>query len=260
MKLLSFLILSIFTFNIACAQLSALEIMQKNDAQLKVKDEEVSVQMKLINKQNQVREREITISTKTDKQDLQSSLIKFQSPKNVAGTGLLTIENMDVEDDQWLYLPALNRSRRISAANQSDSFMGTDFSYEDLSAEDLDEYNYSLLAEEEINGTKHYKIEAIANNEATLNESGYGRRVLWINSENFLLTKAHYFNKSDQHIKTLIAKNIRAIKGSNVSRSHHITMQNLKTGHTTQLTYQNYSINQGLPSKQFSMRSLERGW
>lgn len=260
MKLITTLLLSLLTLNTAYADLTALQIMEKNDAQLKVADEQVSVNMQLINKQNDVRERQIVISTKTDEKDLQSSLIKFESPKNVAGTGLLTIENLNSEDDQWLYLPALNRSRRISAANQSDSFMGTDFSYEDLSTEDLEEYDYSLLGVEVINSVKHYKVEAVANNEETLNESGYGRRILWINSENFILAKAHYFNKSGQHIKTLIAENIRPISGTEVSRSHQITMKNLKTGHQTQLTYENYAINQGLSSNQFSMRSLERGW
>ncbi|EAT10904.1 outer membrane lipoprotein-sorting protein [Bermanella marisrubri] len=260
MKLIILILFSFLSMSNAYAELTAFQIMKKNDAQLKVQDEQVSVRMRLINKQNDVRERTILISTKTDNNELQSSLIKFKSPKNVAGTGLLTVENLNNDDDQWLYLPALKRSRRISAANQSDSFMGTDFSYEDLSTENLEEYSYSLLGEEIINGTKHYKIEAIANNEETLNESGYSRRLLWIESTNYILAKAFYFNKAGQHVKTLIAENIRPVSGTDVSRSHKVTMKNLKTGHQTQLTYEDYLINKGLSSNQFSMRSLERGW
>ncbi|MFQ6116110.1 MAG: outer membrane lipoprotein-sorting protein, partial [bacterium] len=116
------------SINITLTQdLSALEIMKKNDQQRKSRDERVELTMKLINRKGKERVRKVSQVTMTDASDNQKSLIRFLSPADVKGTRLLTIEHSNRDDDQWLYLPALKKVRRISASDQSDNFMGTDF-------------------------------------------------------------------------------------------------------------------------------------
>ncbi|WP_396588548.1 outer membrane lipoprotein-sorting protein [Bermanella sp. R86510] len=256
--LLSILLLTVSTS--AFASMSGLEIMKNNDQQRKVDDEKSTVLMTLTNKQGQNREREVVITTKTDDTGLQSSIVKFEAPSNVSGTGLLTIENANAEDDQWLYLPALKRSRRISASNQSDSFMGTDFSFEDLSPEDLNDFEYKRLDDETINGEENYKIKATPKNESILKDSGYSYRVLWVRKKDFIVSQIHYFDKNGQHSKTLTALDIQPIDGSGVSRAQLVTMKTHQTNHQTELKYNNFAINQGISQQLFSMRSLERGW
>ncbi len=244
----------------ALSQLSAIDIMSFNDQQRKVQDETVNVEMLLINKGGSQRKRAIKIITQTNAENIQNSLIKFSSPQNISGTGLLTVEKVDSNDDQWLYLPALKRSRRISAANQSDSFMGTDFSYEDLGAENLADFNYELLGEEPVDGFDNFIIKAIPASQEKLDESGYGHRVLWIRKTDFIISKIDFFNKSNKLTKKLKADDIHQVASSNISRPKMVTMENIKTKHRTILSYENFKINTGLKSSQFTMRALERSW
>lgn len=242
------------------AELTAMDIMKENNKQIKVSDESVSINMILTNKKGKTRERSITLTTKTNREGEQNSLIKFNAPQNVSGTGLLTIEHLNKEDDQWLYLPALKRSRRISSANQTDPFMGTDFTYEDLNTENINEYTYELLGEENIKGISTYKIKATSIDESHAKDSGYHHRILWVRKQDYIVTKINYFNKSRVLSKTLSADDIKEISNTGVSRAHTVIMKNLKTSHSTRLDYEDFSIDKGISQKQFSMRSLERSW
>ncbi len=234
--------------------------MEDNDKQRKVDDESVFVEMTLINKGGNQRKRAIKIITKTNENNIQNSLIKFSSPQNISGTGLLTIEKLDNNDDQWLYLPALKRSRRISAANQSDSFMGTDFTYEDLSSEDLSEFTYLNLGEDTIDGIPNYKVKATPLSKHKIEESGYSHRIIWVRKNDSIISKIDFYDKNLTLSKGLTAEKIQKINSSNVSRPHMVTMKNYKTKHKTVLNYREFKVNTGISAKQFTMRSLERNW
>ena len=248
-----------FISNFALAQANdGFWIMEKNSDQRKVADETVDILMVIKNKKGDKRERKITLTTLTNDEDLQKSLISFSSPKNVKGTGLLTYENLDSEDDQWLYLPALKRTRRISAADQTDNFMGTDFTFEDLSTENLKDFEYKIISKESLDGIEAYQIEAIPANEKAKKESGYARRVLWIGHSDFVIRKVEFYDSKSQLIKMLSAKDIREV-APGVWRAKEVTMKDLKTQHSTTLLYKQFLVNKGLSENQFTMRSLERG-
>ena len=259
MKLFT-LFIGLLLTQLALADLTADEIMKANNKQIKVADESVVIDMTLINKKGKERKRVITLSTQTNSKDEQNSLIKFNSPKNISGTGLLTLEHTDAEDDQWLYLPALKRSRRISSANQTDSFMGTDFTYEDLSTEDLSAFKYTLMGEENLDNESNYLIKAEPINEEEAQDSGYSHRLLWVRKSDFIVSQIKYFDKQGKLSKILTAKDIQPIPNTPVSRARQVVMKNLNTQHTTELEYKNFKINQGKSDNEFSMRSLERSW
>jgi len=254
------LLIGLLITHFAFAGLTANEIMKANNQQIKVADETVVIDMTLINKRGKERKRVITLSTQTNSKDEQNSLIKFNSPKNISGTGLLTLEHTDADDDQWLYLPALKRSRRISSANQTDAFMGTDFTYEDLSTEDLSAFKYTLMGEEDLDNQSSYLIKAEPINEEEAQDSGYNYRLLWVRKSDFIVSQIKYFDKQGKLSKILTAKDIKPIPNTPVSRARLVVMKNLNTQHSTELKYKNFEINQGKTDNEFTMRSLERSW
>jgi len=239
--------------------LSAREIMKKNDQQQKTDDEQLELVMRLINKKGKERVRKVTQITKTDTDDNQKFLIRFLSPADVKGTGLLTIEHKDRNDDQWLYLPALKKVRRISASDQSDNFMGSDFAYEDLGTEEMENYDYSLIKSEILDGVECYVIKAVPNNDREKKESGYSKREIWIRKDNFVAIQIKYYDKKGEFLKIFKASDIRLIEGTDKWRTHQMTMENVKTKHKTVLIFNNFAINKGIKDSLFTERYLRRG-
>jgi hypothetical protein len=238
---------------------TGLELMQKNNSQISSNDEQVDLTMELVNSKNMKRTRSIKLYSITDNNNNESTLIQFLAPADVKGTGFLEIENSDREDDQWLYLPALNRSRRISANNETDNFMGSDFTYEDIGNENLDNFNYKKTGEETINGVNCFVVEATPKNEDIQKQSGYQKRELFICKETYILTKVKYYNKKGELFKVLHASDIKTIGSTGKFRAHTIVMENLKTQHKTNLLFSNYSIDSGMNKEFFSKRYLEGG-
>ncbi len=235
------------------------EIIERNDAMRSVDDEQVELQMQLINKQGQKRERRVSWVLKHDAQRNQKGLIRFTAPPDVRGTSLLSIENSDREDDQWLFLPALKKSRRISAASKSDSFVGSDFAYEDLGAEEIDQHDYRLLREDTLDGTAVYVVEATPNNDQRRKESGYSRREIFVRKDNAAIARIDFYDRQKELMKVLRARDIRQVASTKTWRAQTIEMANQKTGHTTVIIYGQFIVNKGISDDVFSIRELERG-
>ncbi len=247
----------LFTFGSAFSQeLTARQIMERNDDVQISKDSTSKITMKLINEKGQERVRKIAYFEKRDKDDNRNTLVKFQFPADVKGTGLLTLEHKGSEDDQWLYLPALRKTRRISASDKGDSFMGSDFTYEDMEQEDLDEFEYKLLGTEDINGEPCYRIEGIAVSESKKKETSYSRREIWVRKGDFVLLKINYYDKKGNFLKTLTVADIKVINGK--PRAHKIVMENLQRRHKTELIYEEIKLDQGISDNLFTERQLAR--
>jgi predicted RND superfamily exporter protein len=234
------------------------QIIERNDAMRSVNDEQVELEMNLINKRGQKRERKVSWVLKNDAQRNQKGLIRFISPADVRGTSLLSIENADREDDQWLYLPALRKSRRISAANKSDSFVGSDFAYEDLGSEDIDQHDYKLLREDMVDGAAAYVVEATPNNDQRRKESGYSRREIFVRKDNFAIARIDFYDRQKELSKVLRTKEIHQVPSTKTWRAKTIEMVNQKTGHTTVIVYGPFVIDKGVSDDTFTIRELER--
>jgi hydrophobe/amphiphile efflux-3 (HAE3) family protein len=234
------------------------QIIERNDAMRAVDDEQVELEMQLINKRGQKRERKVSWVLKHDAQRNQKGLIRFVAPADVRGTGLLSIEHADREDDQWLYLPAIRKSRRISAASKSDSFVGSDFAYEDLGAEEIEQHDYRLLREDTADGTPVYVVEATPNNEQRKRESGYSRREIFVRKDNAAIARIDFYDRQQELLKILRARDIRQVPSTKTWRAQTIEMANQKTGHTTVIVYGPFVINAGVSDDTFSIRELER--
>jgi predicted RND superfamily exporter protein len=238
--------------------MSGKRIIERNDAMRAVDDEQVEFQMQLINKRGQKLERRVSWILKNDAQRNQRALLRFIAPADVRGTALLSIEHPDREDDQWLYLPALRKSRRISAASMSDSFVGSDFSYEDLGAEEIDQYDYRLVRRDNLEGVGVYVVEATPNNEQRKRESGYSRREIFVREDTFSIVRIDYFDRQQELLKVFRAKDIRQVPATSTWRAQTIEMKNQKSGHTTVIAYGPFVVNAVVSDDTFSIRELER--
>jgi predicted RND superfamily exporter protein/outer membrane lipoprotein-sorting protein len=237
---------------------SGKQIIERNDAMRSVDDEQVDLRMELINKKGQKRDRQLSWVLKNDAQRNQRALLRFLDPADVRGTALLSIENPDREDDQWLYLPALRKSRRISAANKSDSFVGSDFSYEDLGPEEIDQHDYRFVREENLDGAAVYVVEATPNSGQRKKESGYSRREIYVRKDTASIVRIKYYDRQQELLKTFAARDIRQVPATKTWRAYTVEMKNEKSGHATVITYGRFTVNAGVSDDTFSIRELER--
>lgn len=181
----------------------------------------------------------------------EANLTVFLSPAEVRGSGLLGLKSQ-ASEDQWLYLPALKRSRRIAPGNKSDSFMGSEFTYEDLQGYGLEDWTYRSLGQEQVDGSLCEMIEA-----SPLKPSGYRRRILWIDTAVQLPRRVHFFNAGPTPEKVMTLRDITR-QGSGWYAGE-ITMENLVTGKTTRLTVTQRKTDLGLPDGVFTLGTLESG-
>lgn len=247
---------AVFTFSSFAQQtagLSGRQIMANNDIAQRSDDTQATATMRLINEYGQERVRKFHLWEKMMADGTIRALVKFQYPGDVKGAGLLTIEHTDTDDDQWLYLPALRKTRRISAADKGDSFMGSDFAFEDMEREDLDEYEYSIVTQETVNGEQCYRVQAMPVGKVK-EESSYSKRELLIRQKDFVKLKTVYYDKRGLLFKELTYEEIRSIK--NKIRSFKWVMENVQTKHKTVLTYDEMTIDQGLGNQLFTERQL----
>ena len=250
---------ALFSSILPAQQPPARAIMERVKEQDRTKDTTAELKMTLLNARGSNRERQLTQVTKTGADDNRKQLIRFQSPADVAGTGFLSIEHSDRDDDRWLYLPALRKTRRIAGSDKTDSFVGSEFTYEDLESEELNDYAYKLRGEENVNGIETWIIEAVASEPERLKESGYGKRELWINKTHHLIVQAKFYDKQGAYTKRLLSENIRQVTGSQKWRPYKLTMEDVRKGKKTVLEIAEYQIDQGAPDDYFSQRYLKRG-
>jgi outer membrane lipoprotein-sorting protein len=253
-----FFLFLISSFTSRALEYSAYEIMEKSDEQSSAKDESMLLTMGLVNSKGKEMVRKIEQITRQDNNKNRSLIIKFLAPADVKGTGFLSLEHKDREDDQWLYLPALNKTRRISASDETDSFMGSDFTFEDLNREDLKDYSYTLKGEVTHDETACYLIEAIPNNEKKKKESGYSKREITVRKDNFVIVHVKFYGKDGQPSKIFKASNVKQVPGSPKYRAYKLEMEDLKNKHKTYLTLENIKIDKGVSADLFTQRYLER--
>ncbi len=241
-------------------ELSAHAIMEKNFYASKIKSMKTDSTMVLINDKGQQRERKNTTLLKLQANGIDSKLlVKFSTPTDIKGTGFLQVEHSDGDDDLWLYLPALKKSRRLVANNKKDSFLGSDFSYGDISLPKVDQYRHTLQASELIDAHDCYVIESVPADETVKFNSGYSRKLTWVRTDNFLEAKVEYYDISGRLLKTQnISKHQLVEPATGRWFAQHREMINHQTGHQTVLNFDQIEAGVAAPDDQFTTRSIER--
>jgi len=241
--------------------LTAREIMEKVDARDDGDNMTADVEMILIDRNENRRIRKMKVFSKDKGKDTWK-LQFFLAPADVKDTGFLTYDYYEGgrDDDQWLYLPDLHKTKRIATSDKSSSFMGSDFSYADMTRRVLDEWKYRLLKESEVNGHKVWLIEAVPISKEVQDRYGYLKSVLFIRQDIFMGVRAVHWLKAGKKIKYQENRGIKQIDGIWVATELHAkTTKNKRTLHRTVMKYANIKFNQNLDDSLFTIRRLEKG-
>ncbi len=210
--------------------------------------------MTLKNRHGQKSERKIRIKTLEVEGDGDKGLSIFDTPRDVKGTAFLTFTHKTGDDDQWLYLPALKRVKRISSRNKSGSFMGSEFAYEDISSQEIEKYTYKWIRDEKYEGQDCFVIEQYP---VDKKNSGYTRQVVWMDKAEYRALKVEYFDRKESHLKTLKFKGYKKYL-DNHWRADGMSMVNHQNGKSTKLDWSNYKFRVGLKDSDFNKNSLKR--
>lgn len=241
------------------AELSADKIMEKNFFSSKVKTLEKHVTLTLADAQGGTRHRRIhAISALTQNGIDSHLLVRIVAPADVKGIGFLKHEHIESEDDQWIFLPALHKSRRLVSNNKKDSFMGTDFSYGDILPPKATLYQNKLVGSETVDGIDCHVIESIAADDKVRREYDYAKKVQWIDKSNFHEVKIDYYDLSGKLLKTQNIKGITLMDKEN-GRWAATTreMVNHQTNHKSTFLANSARAGIAIPATTFTLRNLE---
>ena len=209
--------------------------------------------MVLRNRHGQESRRDIRLRTLEVDGDGDKSLSIFDRPRDVEGTAFLSFSHTTGNDDQWLYLPALSRVKRISTSNKSGPFMGSEFSYEDISSQEVDEYTYTWIRDETLDGVGMYVVERVPVDK----NSGYTKLITWIDREHFRTMKVEFYDRKGSLMKTLTPEGFHQYL-EQFWRPDVMNMVNHQTGKSTVLDWTNYQFQTGLSDRDFDRNALKR--
>jgi len=194
--------------------------------------------------------------------DEKRTAIYYLSPKNVKDTAFMTYDYADAstDDDQWLYLPAMRKVRRISASDRGDYFLGTDFTYEDIKKESkvsIEDYTRKTIGEEVIDGHRTFIIESIPVDKKTAKELGYSKVKQWVDAEIWIVRKAEFTSLRNKPLKTIYTTEIKQVQG--IWTTHLLKVENHKTRHTTKFIFSDVDYQTKISDGLFTERALRRG-
>ena len=218
-------------------------------------DSSVQVTMVLRNRAGKEIERVMQFATLEipDENVGDKSLIVFDTPADIEGTALLSHAKILDPDDQWLYLPALKRVKRISSVNKSGPFVGSEFAFEDFTALELNKYEYKYIGEEACGNFTCDVIERKPRYE----HSGYKRQLTWVDQDVYQVRVVEFYDRRGGLLKTLSLEDYREYDGG-VWRSHQMLMVNHQTGKETDLVYTDFEFKNGVKDKDFVKSVLTR--
>ncbi|MDH5693964.1 MAG: outer membrane lipoprotein-sorting protein [Gammaproteobacteria bacterium] len=215
-------------------------------------DLQADLEMILFNRHGEQSNRSNSIKTMEVKDDGDKSLIVFHTPKDLKGTAMLTYSHAVVPDEQWLYLPALKRTKRISSSNKSGPFLGSEFAYEDLSSFEIEKFSYKYIKEESIKGRPCYVVEYTP----LYSNSGYTRQLAWVDKELYHPLRIDFYDRKNEILKTLTFDGYKKYLDK-IWRPTTMDVVNHQTGKRTLLTWNNIRLNTGLKDSEFSTAKLK---
>lgn len=216
-------------------------------------DQTANMNMVLKNKQGDTSTRTMGITTLEVNGDGDKSLIIFDNPRDVKGTAFLSHTHSLTPDDQWLYLPALKRVKRISSSNKSGPFVGSEYAYEDLASQEVEKYKYKWLRDEAIDGRDSFVIERFPQYE----HSGYTRQIVWLDKEMYQPVKLDFYDRKNAQLKTLRFLDYKQYLDQ-YWRPGRMEMTNHQTGKSTTLAWADYQFKNGLTDRNFDKNTLKR--
>lgn len=216
-------------------------------------DSSADMLMTLRNRQGKESIREIRVKNLEVDGDGDKGLTVFNKPRDVKGTAFLTYSHALIPDEQWLFLPALKRVKRISSSNKSGPFMGSEFAYEDISSFEIPKYSYLYLSDDVLDGQDCFVLET----RPQYKHSGYTKSHVWIDKAEYRIQKIDFYDRKDSLLKIQHFSDYHQYLDQ-YWRAHTMTMENQQTGKSTTLLWSNYTFQTGLTDKDFEKNDLKR--
>ena len=215
-------------------------------------DRSLKTDMALVDKRGNERKRMLEIYSK-DYGDLSKTFLEFMSPADIKNTRFLSIETEDGDDIQYLYLPALGRSRRIVSSQKKIRFANTDYTYEDMQRRRPQKDSHKITGEESYNGYECYVLESVPNGK----NSQYGKRISWIDKNSFIAVRIDFYDKKMRKVKEFFVKELKEIQ--RIWTATQTVMNDLKTRHRTDMTLVEIKYDQNIDDGMFMTKgsSLE---
>ena len=215
--------------------------------------------LNIIDQKGRVRTRDIYMASRSFDDETEKRLIIFMAPADIKGTGMLIFDYENKQDDMWMYMPALRKTRRIISSEKSKSFMGSEFSNADMAAASIEDFRYDLLGEEIIQQVECWKVRATAVSEDVSDEYGFSSQVVYIGKTDYVMRKSDYYDAGQEMIKTLAASRIEEVDPKNKKyMAQHMTMENLQNGRKSEIIMEKITLNSKLDPGIFSTDFLER--
>ncbi len=216
--------------------------------------EESEMELILIDAYNSKTVREMVGKTMEVEGDGDKSLMVFKRPKDVRGTKMLTWTHRKGDDDQWLFLPSLRRVKRISSQNKSSSFMGSEFSFEDLGSQEIEKYTYKWIEDKKIGEDSVYVMERFPKK-----KSGYSKMVMTISRKMKTALKIDYYDRKGELLKTGVFKDFKLFKvdGKTLYRAGEIEMKNVQTKKSSIFTWKSRKMGMKHKKRDFNKKSLK---
>ena len=263
----TFYTLALMVFSLcSLAQTDAREIMDLVDSREDGVSSSATMTMVLIDSKGKKRTRTMKTFSKEVDEYITHSATFFLTPSDVKNTAFLTYdysgENKD--DDQWMYLPALKKTKRIPSSDKDASFMGSDFSYSDMTDKELDDYDYTVIKETSIKRKDAkvpvWVVESVPRTQKTIDETGYKKSTLYIRKDNYVLVRAKFYLQKANRVKYLDVRKLEKINGIWVpTQTTMTTKQGKKTLHKTILMQTDMKINIDISNDIFTIRAIEKG-
>lgn len=250
------IVLLMMLLSLNASALTADEIMKKSQAAFlyQGKDFKARVMMRLISKGGTERIRELTMLRKNygDVGGDQKFFMYFFQPADVKDMTFMVYKYPAKDDDRWLFVPAINMVRRIAAQDKRSSFVGSDFTYEDVSGRDIEDDTHTIIKEEKVDGKDCYVIKSTPK----AADVDYSYKISWIDKTDYLPLKEEYYDRKGELYKVFTADEIKNVKGFPTVTER--TMKNLQSGHRTEVTFTKVDYNIGIEDSLFSERFLKQ--
>lgn len=237
------------------------EIMAEVDAQPTPEVMAADMTMTLIDRGGDQRVRRLRSLSKTFP-DSERNLLFFLEPSDVRGTGFLVFDYDDPErsDDQWLFLPSMNKSKRIAGSDQSSSFMGSDLSYADMSSRNLDDWTYELLREDSVGDEPVWLVRATAADSDVIDRTGYTESVVYVQQSNYQVIRAIHNLEGGNERKLMNIPQWEHRDGYWLPKVMQVVSQEGgQTVHRTQLTFSDIDLDPEVSESEFTVQRLEQG-
>ncbi len=248
------MLIALFSGQLMATDITGLQVIQNVDNRPTGDDMQGDLKMTLVNSRGETRVRDIKQFTR-DFGDVEKKIMFFMSPADVRNTSFMSwsYDDESKSDDQWIYLPALKRVKRISSDSNSDYFMGSDFTYDDLGDRHPSEDRHEILRTEEVDGRTVYVVESVPKDEDYM----YSRTVTWVFADTWVGYKKEYYDEDDDLLKILTVEEQEDHDGIIVLTRTKMT--HVQKNQHTVMSFSNVTLNQGIDEGKFTERIMRRG-